>query len=142
MNRYYFADKGITRKLNCPNIWPVSHKEFNRVPRHVFDTPGLVVYIEPKLVQGIPMGKFAIFDPAKVRYRRHYYLQDVEMMEGGACVMHADYFNSGQTVIHTVIQGGSLQTDPASDWRVREICIPTLREAIDLFLRYFPKIQL
>jgi hypothetical protein len=143
MNRFYFSDKGVTRKLNCPNLWPVPDKQFNRVPRHVFDTSGFVVHIEPKICHGLAMARIAVFDPARVRYRRHLGEQNVEVMFGG-CIMNAEYYNSGQTVIRSIIQGDDdkSQEEIDHDWYSRELCIPILREAIELFVQYFPKQQL
>jgi hypothetical protein len=129
MSRFYFSDKGITRKRNCPNLWPVRDRYFNRVPREVFNTPG-----------NVPRAKIAIFDPEQVTFRAHHFEQGVEIMFGG-CVMHAEYYNSGQTMINTVIQGREHKSREETDydWSRRIACLPVLKQAVDLFVEYFPK---
>ena len=140
MHRFYFSNKGITRKRNCPNLWPVPDKNFNRVPREVFNTPGFVVHIEPKMSCNVARAKIAIFDPEQVTYRAHHFEQGVEIMLGG-CIMHAEYYNSGQTVITSIIQGNENKSREQTDydWSLRIACLPVLKQAIELFVEYFPK---
>jgi len=144
MHKFYFSNKGVTRKAGCPNLWPVSDKQFSNVPQAVFDTPGLVVHIEPKIVGGVPMAKIAIFDPSKVWWRPRYGFPDQQVMMGG-CIMHAEYYNSGRVVIESVIaqlKDNETGEDLERDWRTREAAISVLKQAVELFVTYFPKLIL
>jgi len=148
MNRFYFSDKGVTRKLNCPNLWPVHDRRFSHTPKHIFAEPGLVVHIEPKICGGIAMAKIAIFNAASVQFKpyRSPYGElppnyPKEYMSGG-CVMNAQYFNNGDVIINANIIGCNVYSpeELEAEWLAREACIPALKQAVNMFLEYFPKV--
>ncbi len=143
MNRFYFSDKGITRKMGCPNLWPVHDRQFSQTPRQVFAEPGLVIHIEPKICGGIPRARIAVFNACNVRFRPHYNDPAKEMMTGG-CIMNATYFNNGDTIINSFLTARDInnQEQLEAEWRAREACIPALKQAVDMFLQYFPKVEL
>jgi|688.fasta_scaffold1302356_1 hypothetical protein len=145
MVRFYFSDKGVTRKMGCPNLWPVHDRQFNRVPRSLFETPGLVVHIEPKICQSGPMARITVFDTARVQFKPVWADHSQERLFGG-CVMSAEYYNSGHTTIRSnILDHASTSRTPEDfehDWQVREACIPVIRQAIELHLTYFPKLIL
>jgi hypothetical protein len=134
MNRFYFVDKGVTRKRGCPNIWPVPDREFRLTPSSIFDEPGFVVRIEPKQASGAFIAKIIIFDAEAMSYRPHFY-QDGQMMLMGDSILSASYR------YHQVYIETSLYKDVEDDraWLKRQMCIPVLREAVKLFLEYFPE---
>jgi hypothetical protein len=46
MNRIFFVNKGHTRKINIPNIWP--YKSVHSTPLDFFSEPGLTLRMDPK----------------------------------------------------------------------------------------------
>lgn len=48
MNRIFFQNKGHTRKLPIPNVFPF--KSVHSAPREFFDEPGLTLMLDPKLI--------------------------------------------------------------------------------------------
>jgi hypothetical protein len=59
----------------------------------------------------------------------------------GGCIMNAEYYNSGRTVITSIIEGreNKSREETDYDWSRRIACLSAIKQAIDLFVEYFPK---
>lgn len=139
MDRIYFADKGHTRKHGCPNLWPVKGKLFYKTPKEIFIGPGLVAYIDPKLVERRYFeGHISIYNTAEVTYRPNWNL-DGEHMTGG-CILNATVGTSGYVSMHSAIKAteNNVFNDSEVIWRSRQAAVNLLREAALQFIQYFP----
>lgn len=140
MTSIYFADKGNTRKHGCPNLWPVKNRVFELVPRDVFSKTPIVVYVDPKSFKNADGGvrtqaNFAVFESARVQYAPHWNGEDERMF--GGCVMHATYAFKTLCIHSNIdVEKGSPMHDV---WNTRETALNSLREAFELYLRYFPE---
>lgn len=139
MNRIYFADKGHTRKHGCPNLWPVAGKQFSYTPRDIFSEPGLVAYINPKLVEHKYFeAHISIYNTAEVGYRSNW--NGVGEHMTGGCILNATAGTLGYVSIHSAIKSTERNTvnDSGAVWHSRQEAISLLREAILQFRQYFP----
>lgn len=139
MNRIYFANKGHTRKHGCPNLWPVIGKLFHRTPRDIFNEPGLVVYINPKLVNRQYFeAHISIYNTAEVTYRPSWN-NDGEYMSGG-CILDATVGVSGYVSLHSAVKATESNTfnDSEMIWGSRQAAVELLKEAALQFIQYFP----
>jgi hypothetical protein len=136
MTGIYFADKGHTRKHGCPNLWPVKTNVFDLVPREVFNRNPIVVFIDPKKVRGSQFqAHFSIFESARVQYTPHWNGEGERML--GGCIMHATYAYKILGVHSNIDMQTSVPIDHV--WDIRERAMRSLREALDMYLSYFPE---
>jgi hypothetical protein len=139
MNRIYFANKGHTRKHGCPNLWPVTGDLFHRTPRDIFNEPGLVAYINPKLCnRSFFEAHIAIYHTNEIVYRPNWN-NDGEHMAGG-CIMHAVVRHGAVSMhSHIIARDNNVFDDSETVWGARQAAIGLLREAVRQFIQYFPQ---
>lgn len=139
MNRIYFANKGHTRKHGCPNLWPVIGTQFSNTPRDIFNEPGLVVYVDPKLVNHQYFeAHISIYNTAEVTYRPNWN-NNGEHMTGG-CILNATVGAHGHISLHSHVKATDANTfnDSEMIWGSRQAAIHLLKEAALQFIQYFP----
>lgn len=138
MTRIYFANKGHTRKAKCTNLWPVKGSNFARTPKWFFDTPGIVVYIDPKLEQDKWFrAEFALYDTRSVVYAPAWDGKG-EFLRSG-CIMTATYNGIGLYIRTSLSEYSTAsEADKKLKWMQQHDCIQALEEALPVYLNYFP----
>lgn len=141
MSRIFFANKGITRAHNCPNLWPVTGKMFHRTPKEFFfQEPGLIAYINPRVKKAIYfVGEIYIYDPRRARYAtRQYWHDETEFLDYSGCMLNAVY-DCKSLYIHSSIN--DINTKPAGEvdreWHNLEDALQLLRVAAETYKQYF-----
>ena len=139
MNRIYFADKGHTRKHGCPNLWPVTGSLFSRTPRDIFSEPGLVAYVNPKLVNRQYFeAHISIYNTAEVTYRPNW--NNIGEHMTGGCILNAAVGTHGYVNINSAVKStdANVFNDSEMIWGSRQAAVNLLREAALQFIQYFP----
>lgn len=138
MDRIYFANKGHTRKHGCPDLWPVADKYFYRTPRDFFNEPGIIVYIDPKLINDLHfIARINFYDPSKITFRPSWN-GEYEFFNGG-CFMTAE-LRRGHITYNSSIEAlpeHRLDLEPRS-WNIREEALRLLKQSVEKFTTYFP----
>ena len=140
MDRIYFANKGHTRQHGCPNLFPVTGPLFHRAPREVFSEPGLVAYVDPKLIHQTHFeAHISIYNTSEVTYRPNWN-NDGEHMSGG-CILNATVGKYGHVSMHSHIKATDANAfnDAEMTWGSRQAAINLLKEAALQFIQYFPQ---
>ena len=139
MNRIYFANKGHTRQHGCPNLWPVTGNRFHYTPKEIFSEPGLVAYVNPKLLNRQYFeAHISIYNTAEVTYRPNWN-NDGEHMSGG-CILNATVGRHGYVGINSAVKSteANVFNDSEMTWGSRQAAVNLLREAALQFIQYFP----
>lgn len=137
MARIYFADKGTTRAQKCANLWPVKIKNFINTPEEFFAQPGMVVLINPKLIdKRYFIAEMSVYDCAYVEYCDSY--DKTRRIFKKGCVMHATY--SSGLHIHTSLTKQEMDIDRLRETKFTTIHagIEALKQAVETYLTYFP----
>lgn len=140
MNRIYFANKGHTRKHGCPNLWPVVGGLFGRTPKELFNEPGLVAYVDPKLVNHQYFeAHISIYNTTEVTYHPNWD-NTYEYMTGG-CILNGTVGRNRYVSMHTHIKetNANAFNDSEIIWGSRQAAIALLKEATLQFIQYFPQ---
>jgi hypothetical protein len=110
------------------------------VPRDIFNEPGLVAYVDPKLCNhSFFEAHIAIYHTAEVVYRPNWN-NDGEHMAGG-CIMNAVVGRGGHVSMHSHVKATDANTfnDSEMIWGSRQAAIVLLKEAALQFIQYFPQ---
>ena len=140
MNEIYFTDKGHTRKLNIPNIWPT--KENAYAPAEFFHGKKLVLLVDPVLVdRTFYTATFQIYDAERMRYTT-FNVVDAPPRIISSGIMWAS-LGKGHLEIstRTTTVYGMLDLDDVEKnrfWALRDEALKLLREGIEEFNKYFP----
>ena len=152
MDRIFFANKQHTRSAGCDPLWPAPDKRMMRLPDNFFDEPGLVCYINPKLLhQNYFIAHFYIY--AAERMRMHEYGpygvgREAMRIFQGSPILTAGLIK-GVLSTQSIIDNSTMQPleariepmDLEMTWRATQASIALLRSAVDMFNEKFPKQQ-
>ena len=139
MNDIYFSNKGITNKLQIPNLWP--SKETNRATREFFAGKDLLLLIDPIHVdKAYYKATFQLFDAATVTFFENHDGNSYMYSYG---FMWAD-LDKGQVTINTRLIGSAplmhhmTEVEKNRFWAIRDEGLKLLRAGVEEFNRYFP----
>jgi hypothetical protein len=113
---------------------------FHYTPREIFSEPGLVAYINPKLVhQTYFEAHISIYNTSEVTYRPNWNNEGEHMSCG--CILNAVIGTQGHVSIHSHVKAtdNNIFDDSEIIWGSRQAAIALLKEAALQFIQYFPQ---
>lgn len=138
MDEIYFTDKGHTKKLNIPNIWPSAGNV--GVPKEFFANKRLVLLIDPVLMnRAYFQATFSVYDAERVEYMK---LDNVRYMLYGSVFMGATMHKGSLSIhVHTPSRENLLEIDAAElqrYWAIRDAGMKLIMRGVEEFKRLFP----